>query len=500
MRNRPTTSRHGVVLVLLLVAVITLFAFVALAIDLGMLAVVRTQLQDAVDVSAMAGTRTLNGDTSINNNYSSAAPNAITAATNNTMLSKPIQAGQVNVQIGRYVYLSGPQRFEGQIPGPSTENWSMVTSQITADVTNNLAFARVFNFGTTNMQATATAVHRPRDVSVIMDYSGSMRFASLAGIDDDSSPHTGSRALSNNPDGVFPQFGHYSAVATAALQATSFTYPYDAANITVTTSDGRPPIVNDFYSDAGGTLAFAAASSGYATAPGGDNFLKINKNSGGSYCTTPADLLGIGAVGTSTRDATFESAGYTAYGMAASYAGYTQGPGYWGKSFFVWPPDPRAAYDWRVKYFGTNDNSRLWVAGTSGTAGDWRAPSGTTYAINYAQILNFIKNVGPNQFPSRLQSGRILYYDAIPDTISSSNPPSDLNQRFWKDYINYVLGLVQSPSGSWYVLNNGTNGYGGYGPDYTWGALRITAASSLTGTPKPYMHYLDNPKRPRTHF
>ncbi len=55
MRYRQTTSRSGAVLVLLLVAIITLFAFVALAIDLGMLAVARTQLQDAVDVAAMAG-------------------------------------------------------------------------------------------------------------------------------------------------------------------------------------------------------------------------------------------------------------------------------------------------------------------------------------------------------------------------------------------------------------------------------------------------------------
>jgi hypothetical protein len=93
-----------------------------------------------------------------------------------------------------------------------------------------------------------------------------------------------------------------------------------------------------------------------------------------------------------------------------------------------------------------------------------------------------------------------LYYDRIPDNISSSNPPTDLNERFWKDYIDYVLGLIQSGSGSWSVLNNGTTGYAGYGPDYVSGSLRITATSSLTGTPKPYMHYLDNPKRPRTHF
>ena len=33
--------------------------------------------------------------------------------------------------------------------------------------------------------------------------------------------------------------------------------------------------------------------------------------------------------------------------------------------------------------------------------------------------LDFIKNIGPNPFPARLQSGRILYYDAIPSTIAN---------------------------------------------------------------------------------
>lgn len=485
MRYRHTTRRRGAALVLLLAAVITLFAFVALAIDLGMLAVARTQLQDAVDVAAMAGARTLNGDMSANNNYSSAAPNAIAAATDNSVLSKPISASQVNVQVGRYVYMPGPKRFEGQFPGPSDENWSMVMSQITANVTNNLAFARVFNFGSTNMQASATAVHRPRDVAVILDYSGSMRFGSLTGLSGGSAPYTGSRTKSNNPDPVFPQFGHYSNVAGAALQATSFNSPYDQANITATTSDGRPPVVLDFYSDSNGTPAFSTASLGYATAPGGDNYLMDAQNTGTNYAKTVEDV-----VGSQNYDNAFETQGYQAY-TGVPFAGYTQGPGYWGKTFFVWPPDP--TNDWRVNYFGQNSNDRLWTS-----SGNWRAPGWANYTINYAAILNFIKNVGPNPFPSRLQSGRILYYDEIPNSISTSWPPSDPNERFWKDYIDYVLGVIESAGSDWDVITDGSSGYTGYGPDYTWGTTQITSKPSLPDT--RYMDYRDNPRRPRTHF
>jgi hypothetical protein len=485
MRNRRNHPRRGVALILLLAAVITLFAFVALAIDLGMLAVARTQLQDAVDVAAMAGARTLNGDMSANNNYASAAPNAIAAATDNAVLSKQITPGQVNVQIGRYVYMAGPKRFEGQFPGPTNENWSMVMSQITANVTNNMAFARVLNIGSTNMQASATAVHRPRDVAVILDFSGSMRFASLGGLGSGSSPYTGARTRSNNPDSVFPQFGHYSNVATAALQGTSSTSPYDLSNVTTTTSDNRPPIVLDFYSDANGALAFSAAPSSYATAPGGDNYLKTSLNTGPNYAATVEDI-----VGSTTFDNTFETQGYQAYTGVPS-AGYTTGPGYWGKTFFAWPPDPQN--DWRVRYFSTNQNTNLWTS-----TGNWRAPSGSTYSVNYAAILNWIKNIGPNPFPPRLQSGRILYYDAIPDTISSSWPPSDLNQRFWKDYIDYVLGFIESSGGDRDVITDGNEDYAGYGPDYTWGTVQITAKPTAPDT--RYMNYRDNPRRPRTHF
>ena len=488
-KNR-TMRRRGAVLVLLMVMLVALLTFVALAVDLGMLAVARTQCQDAADAAATAGTRTLNG--TAGNNYSNASPSAIAAATANSVLSKPVASNQVALQIGRYTYVSANQRFEGQFPG-TTGNWSMVKATVNADVSNNMAFSKVFNFAGTNIQATATAVHRPRDISIILDFSGSMRFASLMG-----DPYTGNRT-SNNPDGVFPAFGHYSDQSTAALQATSFTSPYDPANISSTTSDGRAPIVNDFYSDSGGTRAFTAASSGYAAVPGGDNFLKTNQNTGSGYCATVQDLVNSSSYN-STWDGTGASNGYARYG---TFNGYTQGPGYWGKTFFLWPPDPNPAKDWRQVYFnisggGTKaDNTKLWD-----TRGNWLAPSNSTYSIDYTAILNFIKNVGPNPFPSSMQSGRIVYYTAIPSSISTGTfPPSDLNQRFWKDYIDYVLGLVETSSGRWLVINDTDTGYAGYGTDFVYRGPN-NRGFSISSPPggSQYMNYTDNPYRPRTKF
>ncbi len=341
---------------------------------------------------------------------------------------------------------------------------------------------------------------------------------------------------SNNPDSVYPLFCQYSS-GNADLQQTSSLFfdgnEYDPANYTTTTSDGRPPICADFYQNNNGTAAFTSVTADngdhYALSSPGDKFMKINKNSGATYAYSVKDLLNLGSVSNSTpADPTWEpltgTGGYAAptYGMSASFSRYTQGPGYWGKTFFMWPPDPSTnvlnpvvgtaanpqTNDWRKRYFyyaGTttpmDDNSKLWDS-----SGRWLAPGSNTYKINYDAILYWIKNYGPNPFPSQLQSGRIVYYTAIPDTINTSTfPPTDLNQRFWKDYIDFVLGLIQQSSSSWEVVtgydsSNQEVGYTGYGGDFTWGTVKITPKSSLSGSPKPYMRYDDNPKRPRLHF
>ncbi len=143
------------------------------------------------------------------------------------------------------------------------------------------------------------------------------------------------------------------------------------------------------------------------------------------------------------------------------------------------------------------DNSLLWDS-----SGNWKAPSSSGYQIDYAAILNFIKNVGPSVFPSQLQSGRILYYSSIPSTIDTSTwPPTDLNQRFWKDYIDYVLGVMQVGSNARMSSSTtATSATPATASDFQWGTVKITALSSLSGSPKPYMHYGDNPQRPILSF
>src|SRR3569833_1457773 len=99
-------QRRGAALVLVAICLIPVIACLALAIDLGMLMSARTQVSISADLAAMAGARTLNGDTSgsNNNNYSSVLPNMRAVASANSILGTTISSSQVNANIGRYTY------------------------------------------------------------------------------------------------------------------------------------------------------------------------------------------------------------------------------------------------------------------------------------------------------------------------------------------------------------------------------------------------------------
>src|SRR3954465_5683308 len=121
MRHSPlTTRRDGAVLPLVTVCLVGLVGFVALAIDVGMVAVARTQAPGAADVAALAGARTLDGKT-VNNNRFNAEAEAVEAATSNSILATPITPTEGTVATaGVYRYDTGLQRFRTDFQtGPS---------------------------------------------------------------------------------------------------------------------------------------------------------------------------------------------------------------------------------------------------------------------------------------------------------------------------------------------------------------------------------------------
>src|SRR5262249_7839502 len=109
------------------------------------------------------------------------------------------------------------------------------------------------------------------------------------------------------------------------------------------------------------------------------------------------------------------------------FFGYTMGPGYYGKTFYMWPPDPRAPADnaavappaagesnpaarargyvpgdWRIRFFQSPENINNW-----NTSGQWAGPQ-----PDYTAVIKWIVG-GPQVFPPNLRCGRCKYYDAI---------------------------------------------------------------------------------------
>ncbi len=595
--------RRGTVLPLFALALMGLMGVIALAIDIGLIAVARTQAQNAADIAALTGARLLNGDTTSTYNISQSATSAATAATYNKILEQSVASTEVTVRTGQYKYNASLQRFEpdpasyttstSASPASGTGAWT--ASEATIAVTQPTYFARVLGVNSFNVGATATAVHRPRDIALILDFSGSMKFASVANWDTGGSD--GVKSL--NPDPAYPKFGHWTQYASMATtgtnpmqRTTNFTMSSgennSPNNYTMETANG-PAMVGSAsmpnFVTLNGTGSYVAAfycpqSGGYSAtyspcatpAPAdwdlqsdttatyvGDKAPHLQSNPANAYAKTVQEVLPATPVissDTHARDHTWEEDGY-----GANFKGYSMGPAYYGKTFWQWPPDPRSGtktpipgtsspvrYYYNITTTGnagdplnpssTNpvqDTSNRWIADWRGrffkygsshasaglpvddnntlfdSSGQLRSPSSTRYAVNYPAILKWIKT-GPNVFPSNLRSGRVLYYSAIPDDVAST---SNLDQVFWKKYIDYVLGIT-GPGGT---LADSFNAF--HGKETTaWGTGKITAKSSLlnggkrmgntatntsvTGpvgtSPAPYMQYQDNPRRPRAHF
>lgn len=573
-----TARRPGAVLPLVTICLIGLLGFVALAVDIGLMAVARTQAQAAADVAALAGARTLDGTSG--NNRTNAELEAKQAAQSNAVLGANVTAGQITTsQAGVYKYNTVSQRFVADFATAPTglEAYGAMRVIIVAD--QQTYFGRVLGVNSMAVSAVATAVHRPRDVAISLDFSGSMKFSS-----EFNYPPTVSSSIdvsgTLNPDPRFPRFGPWKVYPVAVAGTPNPMQRVDdytdtggethaTNNLTTETGNG-PAIVRNFQTNAAaaGTNAFvyngdlAGAgfniantpvctpapdtwSSQYVSGYKGDRWpLKPASASNtapavADYAKTAGEVLGITPVtSASTRDAAFETNGYDDSRLSGfkngSLTGYLMGPGYVGKSFYVWPPDPRYTAgadpttvsgsnplkdaagnwmaDWRKRFFlapgpdaatkgaPLDDNSQLWTA-----TGVWQTQNlGSTvrYIPNYDAILKWIKT-GPQTLPTALRAGRVLYYTAIPDTIPMNwatgliGTTATDDQRFFKEYIDLVVGSGRHARAK--TLN-------GVGANNTWagntfGTGKITAKSALTGSPTPpYMAYDDCPVHPRLHL
>jgi Flp pilus assembly protein TadG len=544
MRAPCRCRRRGSILPILALLIVGLCGFVALSVEVATIAMIKVQCQNAADSSALAGARALNG--SSNNNVTGSQAIAYVAAEANYTLgtnsAKRITqtnfiSSEVTYTPGTYRYNTSSQTFSPAYTLQSGENYNLVKTTVKRQVQN--AFFAV-DAGqnnpsdTSTIIATAVASHRPRDVAILLDFSGSMNVESDLW---NCETYLGSyNNQSNNPDPNIPTFGHYSDTADAAIVSTLGS-PLASCNITAPNL-GMPAMPDSYFQTTAATTpsvpAFTSAPNSYASNPKGDIPLNtyllpsypfvqtVNQIGMTSYTTSFPTTASAGFY------ANFQSTGYDyAYQkeflsvgtptypsghtstITPGFSGYTVGPNYWGKTFFQWPPDPRPTKDWRYLYF-TDVNNNPVVSNTTlwNSAGEWNRPiyNGTTnYHVNYKAILNWIKNVGPNPFPPQLIAGNILYYSYIPDDVPASaynwsqlnSNITDPSVRFWKEYIDYALGNWLDQFGN--SIYPGMSSMS-YGPDFIWGTPQITAKPTGTapnGSTLAYMNFNDNPLRPR---
>src|SRR5947209_6740914 len=130
-----TGRRRGTIVSLLALVLVGLIGFLGLAIDLGMLAIAKTQVQNAADLAALTAARTLNGNSSNTYNNAAATTNAQNLLTWNYILGQSIGSSQLTLTYGSYDYNQTTQAFNANFPATANVPYSAVSATVTS---NNL--------------------------------------------------------------------------------------------------------------------------------------------------------------------------------------------------------------------------------------------------------------------------------------------------------------------------------------------------------------------------
>jgi Flp pilus assembly protein TadG len=157
------TRRRGSIVGLLWISLIAICLLIALAIDIGMLAVARTQAQAIADACALSGARALTGDPATDYNRAAVDPAVqqvlaeakVLGQGMSTVLDDGNPKTTVTTQVGSYRYDDSTNQFIQSDTRTSTdEAWTMVRA--TVNTRNRTTFGRVA--GLAELGATAVAV------------------------------------------------------------------------------------------------------------------------------------------------------------------------------------------------------------------------------------------------------------------------------------------------------------------------------------------------------
>ncbi|MBP86733.1 MAG: hypothetical protein CMJ64_08460 [Planctomycetaceae bacterium] len=164
-----TRPRKGAIAVLAAVALVAMLALVAAAIDIGFMLTVRTDMQAAVDAGALAGVGELP------RGRQHARKSAIDYVQRNARTNGTVKKSDIatTVEFGHW-NRSNRSFAKGQEP--------LNAVKVVADRSNAPHFfGKVFKHDSFKMGASAVATYQPRDIMLVLDYSGSMNSSNKIG-------------------------------------------------------------------------------------------------------------------------------------------------------------------------------------------------------------------------------------------------------------------------------------------------------------------------------
>lgn len=187
-KNPFTETRCGAILVLTAVLMVVLLAFVAMTADVGFIELTRTQLQSAADAGALAGAMELSGT----DDPALVRTNARNAILQTAALHRAGERSSVTIDpitditFGKLVWNGNSQNYSIQW-GDNATPYSIVkvramrTTGSGGDNRLPLFFAPAFGTRSADVGAEAVATYQPRDIVVVLDFSGSMNDDSCFG-------------------------------------------------------------------------------------------------------------------------------------------------------------------------------------------------------------------------------------------------------------------------------------------------------------------------------
>ena len=168
MKRRVLKSRRGVIVVLAAVLMVVLMAMIAFSVDIGYVAVTKTQLQTAADSAALAACATLSSATS--EDSTPVRDKAKQFAGYHTMGGLGINLQNSDIEFGTWD--AGPHTFT---PSSSVSNAVRITTRCDNSTGGNqFFFGLALGKDSFTLSASAVATGNPRDIVFVVDLSGSM--------------------------------------------------------------------------------------------------------------------------------------------------------------------------------------------------------------------------------------------------------------------------------------------------------------------------------------